>query len=417
MNRKPDRVAVHVDVEWLATPRRMGWLHRQSLGRGEIFAFEYDPAWLDSSDVLAFDPELALVSGPQYPPVDRDNFGIFLDSAPDRWGRLLMQRREVARARLEKRATRNLHEWDFLLGVHDETRLGALRFCRAKGVWHDDDQAMAAPPLTSLRSLQAASARFEAQGHEDTSAEDLRWLEQLIASGSSLGGARPKASVRDEDGDLCIAKFPSRRDYHDVGAWEYVAHRLAQRAGIRLPTARVLSLGEDGTSFLTKRFDRTKDGRRRAFVSAMTLTQRRDGEPDASYLELVDLLQSRGTETLADCTELFRRVVFSIAIHNTGDHLRNHGFIIAPWGLRLAPAYDINPVPDCDALTLAINEVDTHCDFGIALDACRDYGLAHKAAREVIHEVPSAVSGWREEASALGIPRSEQERMAPAFQA
>ncbi len=414
MSRGLDTVEVHADPEWLDGPRRMGWLRRQGGGRGEVFSFEYDPDWLATSDAFAFDPDLALVSGPQYPPVDRANFGVFLDSAPDRWGRVLMQRCENARARAEKRRARTLTEWDFLLGVHDETRMGALRFRGADGGFLDSDDAHAAPPLTSLRELQAASLRFEDQVANEDTPEDIRWLAQLVAPGSSLGGARPKASVRDEHGRLCIAKFPSRQDTRDIGAWELVAHRLAAQAGIDVPPARTLRFGA-GTTFLAERFDRTLQGKRRAFVSAMTLTQRSDGEPGASYLELVDLLQSRGADTRADCEELFRRVVFSILIHNTDDHLRNHGFILTPDGLRLAPAYDINPVPDRDELTLAINETDTHCDVGIALEASGDYGLGRKDAGRFVQEVREAVSTWRREASALKIPKQEQDLMAPAF--
>ncbi|HWG66767.1 MAG TPA: HipA domain-containing protein [Rhodanobacteraceae bacterium] len=416
MSRGMDAVEVHADLEWLDAPRQMGWLRRQSGGKGDVFSFEHDPQWLGISDAFAFDPDLVLANGPQYPPADRANFGIFLDSAPDRWGRVLMQRRENAHARAEKRRTRTLTDWDYLLGVHDETRMGALRFRAAEGDFLDSDGAQAAPPITSLRELQAASLKFEAQLEKDDSQEDTRWLAQLFAPGSSLGGARPKASVRDEKGRLCIAKFPSRQDTRDIGGWEIVAHRLAAKVGIEVPPNRALRLGDgSGTTFLAERFDRTAMGRRRAFVSAMTLTQRTDGEPGASYLELVDLLQSRGAETRADCEQLFRRVVFNIAIHNVDDHLRNHGFLLTPRGLRLSPAYDINPVPDRDELTLAINETDTHCDAEIALQSARDYGLEGKDAERILRQVRKAVADWRREAAALKIPKAEQELMAEAF--
>src|SRR5690625_4574419 len=268
MSRGMDSVEVHADPEWLDGPRRMGWLRCQHGGRGEVFSFEYDPEWLKSAGKFAFDPELALVGGAQYPATDRANFGIFLDSAPDRWGRVLMQRRESARAREEERAPRMLGEWDYLLGVNDETRMGALRFRDDKGAFLDHDIAQAAPPLTSLRELQAASLRLETQPANDDTPEDARWLAQLIAPGSSLGGARPKASVRDDDGRLCIAKFPSLSDTRDMGAWELVAHRLARNAGIVVPPARILRFGADsGATLLFQRFDRTAVWRRRAFVS------------------------------------------------------------------------------------------------------------------------------------------------------
>ena len=415
MSRRTETVEVHVDLEWEARPRRMGWLHHQPGGRGEVFSFEYDRGWLATPDVLVFDPDLAWVAGPQYPPVDRAHFGIFLDSAPDRWGRVLMQRRENARAHAENRRARTLTEWDFLLGVHDETRMGALRFRVGDGPFRDAGATQAAPPITSMRALQAASLRFETPGQQDEKPEDLRWLEQLIAPGSSLGGARPKASVRDEHGRLCIAKFPSRQDTRDIGAWELVAHRLAAQCGIRVPPVRALHLGNAGTTFLAERFDRTPENRRRAFVSAMTLTQHMDGEPGASYLELVYLLQSRGADPRTDSEELFRRVVFGILIHNTDDHLRNHGFLLTPKGLSLSPAYDLNPVPDRDELTLAINETDTHCDVEIAMQASRDYGLAGKDAERILKETRAAVSEWRGAAAELKIPKTEQDLMATAF--
>lgn len=423
-SRPLETVSVYADLANFDTPLQMGSLRRQKSRGGDIFSFEYEPAWLQRPEAFSFDPDLALVSGPQYPVPDRTNFGVFLDSSPDRWGCVLMQKRENIRARREERRLRSLTEWDFLLGVHDETRLGALRFRDPhSGQFIDVDQMQAAPPIASLRELQAASLHFESHtDDEGDSAEDHpndeRWLTQLFAPGSSLGGARPKASVRDEDGVLCLAKFPSRQDRRDVGAWEIVAHRLAARAGIGVPHARALRVPDGAyTTFLARRFDRTGEGRRLAYVSAMTLTQRSHGEPGASYLELVDLLQSRGAKTHADCRKLFRRVVFSILIHNTDDHLRNHGFFIEERGISLSPAYDINPSNDHNELSLAINEVDTACDVSIALEAHAEYGLSKIEARHIIETATAAIASWRSEAALLGIPKADQELMAPAFEA
>jgi serine/threonine-protein kinase HipA len=411
-------VEVCIDLERFGRPVLMGLLHRQQSGSGEIFSFEYDHAWLEQPEVFSFDPDLALAAGPQYPAPRRKNFGIFLDSAPDRWGRVLMQRRENARARHEKRKPRALTEWDFLLGVRDETRLGALRFReKPNSPFIDSDAQFAAPPLTSLRELQAASLQFEKHIDDEENPLYEKWLTQLFAPGSSLGGARPKASVRDEGGTLCMAKFPSRNDTRDMGGWELVALSLARKAGILVPDARPLRFAESPyTTFLVKRFDRTGTRGRLAFVSAMTLTQHTDGEAGASYLELVDLLQTRGADTRADCFQLFRRVVFNILIHNTDDHLRNHGFFIEEGGIRLSPAYDVNPSIDRRELMLAINEVETSCDVSIAMEASRDYGLNVREAADVVTQVRSAVVGWREEATRLNIPKAEQELMANAFQ-
>ena len=413
-----DTVQVHLDLNRSGQSALMGELHCQQSGAGEIFSFKYDESWLARPEVFAFDPDLALSTGHQYPAADRANFGIFLDSSPDRWGRVLMQRRENSRARKEKRRPRTLTEWDFLLGVHDETRLGGLRFrVPPDGPFIDSDAQFAAPPITSLRELQAASLQFEEHMNEEEHPEYEKWLTQLFAPGTSLGGARPKASVRDEAGALCMAKFPSRQDTRDVGGWELVAHRLAFKAGIVVPDARSLRLQETPyTTFLVKRFDRNAHGGRLAFVSAMTLTQYRDGEPGASYLELVDLLQSRGSKRESDCEQLFRRVLFNIMIHNTDDHLRNHGFFIDELGVRLSPAYDMNPSIDRTELSLAINEVDSACEVSIAMDAHKDYGLSVQHAALVRKEVQAAVATWREEASRLRISRTEQDLMAPAFE-
>ena len=417
MNRSPDMVAVFADLDRFPEPCRMGSLRRQTSRGSEVFSFEYDREWLKTAYAFSFDPDLALVQGPQYPAATRANFGIFLDSAPDRWGRVLMQRRESLRARRTGRAARSLSDWDFLLGVHDETRLGALRFQDVTtGRWLDTENALAAPPITSLRELQAASLRFEQSDETDDGGDQEKWLAQLFAPGSSLGGARPKASVRDEQGELCIAKFPSQQDRRNIGAWELVAHRLAEKAGIRVPHSRGIRVPDSAyTTFVAKRFDRTASGRRLALVSAMTLTQRTDGEPGASYLELVDLLQSQGAHAQEDCRELFRRVVFSILIHNTDDHLRNHAFLLSPEGITLSPAFDINPAIDRNELALAINEVESACDVAIALEAHGAYGLTAAEAGTIASKTREVVSFWRSEATQLLIPRAEQELMAKAF--
>ena len=417
MSGRQRSVQVYVDIDGAGGPVRMGVLHAQSSGRQEVFSFEYAPEWLRSEAAFAFDPDLQLLEGAQYPAQSRSNFGIFLDSAPDRWGRLLMQRRENLRARQEQRTAQRLTEWDYLLGVHDETRLGALRLRSLDGgEFLDSDRQMAAPPITSVHELQAASEGLERHIDDEQNPEYARWLNQLVAPGSSLGGARPKASVRDEAGELCIAKFPSRADTRNMAAWEMLAHRLAAKCGIHLPQARLLESGDrDRSTFLVKRFDRTANRGRRAFVSAMTLTQRRDGELGASYLELVELLQRQGADTLGDTHQLFRRIVFSVLIHNTDDHLRNHGFFIEERGLRLSPAYDMNPSVDGDDLTLAINETETLCDVEIARAAHKMYTLTLKEANEIIAEVEAAVKTWRDEAEALRIRRSEQDQMAAAF--
>ena len=411
-----ESVEVYLDTQRSLSLVLMGLLHRQRSGKGELFAFEYDKNWLERAEAFQFDPDLALGEGRQFPAADRSNFGIFTDSTPDRWGRLLMQRRENLRARREGARPRTLTTWDFLLGVHDETRLGALRFKLEGGPFLDSNSRFAAPPLTSVRELEAASLQLEQHLGEEEHPEYGRWIAQLIDPGSSLGGARPKASVRDETGALSIAKFPSRKDDRDIGAWELVANALARQAGVNVPDARPLRFAENGhTTFLVKRFDRTVEQHRLAFVSAMTMTQREDGEAGASYLELVELLQSRGAATSEDCEQLFRRVLFNICIHNTDDHLRNHGFFIEREGIRLSPAYDLNPSVERDELTLAINETETACDVSIAMDSYKSYGITNPRADAALRDVRSALRNWRGLADTFDISKSDQALMASAF--
>jgi len=407
-------VDVVLDVERLGQ-QRMGTLHRQRTRGAETYSFEFDPEWLARGDTLALDPDLLPVSGRAYPPANRTQFGIFMDSAPDRWGRTLMQRREAMLASKEKRPARALTEWDYLLGVHDHSRLGALRFrADARSAFLDNSAVNAAPPLASLRELQGA-ARVLEEDRTNDHAHLREVLDQLLAPGSSLGGSRPKASVVDEHGHLCVAKFPSKQDEWDVGAWEALAHRLGTKAGIRVPSIRLLRFTPDGQTFISRRFDRTARGGRLAFVSAMTLLQRSDGDHDASYLELIDLLQSRGAQTQSDCEELFRRVVLSICISNTDDHLRNHGFFVESTGLVLSPAFDINPNPHKNHLSLAIDETDTSLNLDVARAAGTMYGLKKNQVAEIIRDVVDAVATWRREAEELGISRREQEMMSRAF--
>jgi serine/threonine-protein kinase HipA len=410
------QVEVVLDVEHLGQ-QRMGALRRERARGAEFYSFEFDAEWLARGDALALDPDLLPVPGRAYPPANRTQFGIFMDSAPDRWGRTLMQRREAMLASKEKRPARTLTEWDYLLGVHDQSRLGALRFrADTDSAFLDNSPVNAAPPLTSLRELQgAARALEENRANDDAQLGTLLGL--LLAPGSSLGGSRPKASVVDEEGHLCVAKFPSRQDEWDVGAWEAVAHRLAAKAGIRVPPVRTLRFTADGHTFISRRFDRTDGGGRLAFVSAMTLLQRTDGDSDASYLELVYLLQSRGARTQADCEELFRRVVFSICISNTDDHLRNHGFFVESAGLVLSPAFDLNPNPHKRHLSLAIDETSASLDLDAARSAGPMYGLKQDHVADVIREVRDATATWRRVADDLGIKRREQEVMSRAFAA
>lgn len=413
---KPFRRSILVVADWEGlNARPLGELTTTPARGKEVFAFTYDATWLAAPPARRLDPDLDLYSGPQYLGGGKqNNFGLFLDSAPDRWGRLLMRRREAALARAEARPERTLLESDYLLGVHDAQRLGGLRFkTHPDGPFLGEGGGTSVPPWAALRELEHASLSLE----RDDAADDPQyrdWLALLLAPGTSLGGARPKAGVADPGGRLWIAKFPSRRDDRDHAAWELLAHDLAGAAGMRVAEASVMRLSGGGRTFLTRRFDRSATGARSHFASAMTMLGRVDGE-GASYLDLVEFLVKHGASPDADCRELWRRIVFSIAVSNTDDHLRNHGFLLANDGWRLSPAYDLNPEPLGRGLSLSISENDNALDFDLAWSVRGYFRLTDAQASAVMKEVKDAVSGWERAAGDLDISRSEIESMRRAF--
>ncbi len=418
--RRVEQRAIEVWADWadLRSAKRMGILYATPARSKEVFSFEYDADWLKSGQALRLDPSLQLVGGAQYPAHDQKNFGLFLDSSPDRWGRKLMERREAQESRAEGRPERALHESDYLLGVYDGQRMGALRFQLDKdGPFLDDNSKLASPPWTSLRDLEYASLQIERPDAEKAS-DYSRWLRALIAPGGSLGGARPKAGVLDERGHLWIAKFPSRSDDYDVGAWEHLVYQLGRRAGVVIADAMVRRFNTDHHTFLTERFDRTEGGGRRHFASAMTLLGYRDGDDASagvSYLEIAELIMRQGAGPSQDLEQLWRRIVFSICVTNVDDHLRNHGFILDAGGWRLSPAYDINPVRSGDGLKLNISETDNALDLELAREVSEQFRV--KEPDTIIDEVVTAVKGWREVAAALKMPQREQDRMETAFRA
>lgn len=318
-------VYIFADWEAFAEPVLVGTLRSAVVKNKEHFSFSYDNDWLQSPYAQKIDPDLHLFSGEQHSE-DSKNFRTFLDSCPDRWGRLLMKRREAIVARQQTRRPKVLYEMDYLLGVHDLYRMGALRFKREMtGEFLDFDEKFSAPPIASLRELEYAVQQVEVNRNTNDP-EYSNWLNMLMSPGSSLGGARPKASVIDESKHLWIAKFPSQHDDHDIAVWEYVVYQLAVSAGIKMAESRIEKLNSHHHTFLTKRFDRTQHSRLH-FTSAMTQLGYYDGGYDASYLELAQFLTEKGANTKEDLAQLWRRIVFNIAVSNTDDHLRNHGFI------------------------------------------------------------------------------------------
>lgn len=398
---------VYVDLE--GAPHRVGSLWARSRKGKESATFEYDAGWLDNPLHFALEPALTLGKGPHHTAAGRLIFGAIGDSAPDRWGRALIQREERRKAREEKRAPRTLLEVDYLLGVGDIARQGALRLAE-----HEGGPFLAAgvqiPPLLQLPALLGAAMRMSADGGSD---DDLRLL---LAPGSSLGGARPKASVVDKDGQLAIAKFPQHGDLIQVGLWEAVALTLAAQAGLPTPEWRI-EKAADRDVLLLRRFDRRSE-LRIPFLSAMSLLDAADNEPH-SYMEIADALRQYGAKADEDCAQLWRRIVFSILVSNTDDHLRNHGFLYEAAGWRLSPVYDVNPVPvdiKPRILTTAIDEVDGTASLDLALAVAPHFGVKPNKARSIVREVGAVVARWRETASAIGLAANEVERMASAFE-
>ena len=407
-----------VYAHWLglAVPNKMGILTVTPAKGKEIFSFEYAADWLKSGFSQMLDPDLQFYSGAYYPRDEKINFGIFLDSCPDRWGRVLMQRREAIIAKNEERKAKTLLESDFLLGVFDKHRTGALRFkLQEDGPFLNDNKEMASPPFSSLRELEQASLKIEEDNIDDP--EYLKWINMLIAPGSSLGGARPKASVADTRNNLWIAKFPSKNDEKNVAAWEMVANELAMKAGINISAGKVQQFNNKYYTYLTKRFDRTERGGRIHFASAMTLLGHSDGEDaaGASYLELAEFITRHGVAVDTDLEELWRRIVFSICIKNTDDHLRNHGFLLSETGWALSPAYDINPNEYGQRLSLNISLDDNSLDLNVALEVAGYFRLDDKKANQIIEHIKSTVSPWRALAAKYKISKAEQERMSVAF--
>lgn len=419
MAKNAQQRSIQVYAGWvdLEQPTLMGILHSTQLRGKEVFSFEYAEAWLQSGNAQRLDPDLQLYSGPQYLGEGKSNFGIFLDSSPDRWGRVLMDRREALLARQEERKARTLFETDYLLGVFDGHRMGALRFKEDDaGDFLNNNKEMASPPWASIRELEEASVRLEEDDVDDT--EKMKWLNMLMAPGSSLGGARPKASVLDTKGQLWIAKFPSRNDNKDIGAWEKVVHDLAVQSGLRVADAMTGTYYSKQHTFLTKRFDRNTKGERTHFASAMTLLGHTDGtnfQSGASYLDLAGFIMQNGAQPDQDLEELWRRIVFYICVSNTDDHLRNHGFLLTPNGWTLSPAYDINPVETGNGLSLNISEKDNALDLGLARDVAPYFRVSAKRTEEIIDEIKNSVRGWKALAEKQGISRQERDVMAKAF--
>lgn len=404
-----EHIFVYLDLDCEVIKVGELWVHER-YGR-ESFSFEYDRNWLKSPKRFSLDPALQLVQGPFHATQDKPLFGAIDDSAPDRWGRTLMRRSERKNAEKEHRRARTLREVDFLLMVDDEARQGALRFKRNEsGPYATTYENEHIPPLMSINKLLLASNRVF---QDSDTVEDLKLL---LAPGSSLGGARPKATIRDKDGQLAIAKFPKNDDEIDIIGWEAVALTLAKNAQIKVPDWRLEKVGRERV-LISRRFDR-KGKTRIPFLSAMSALMAVDGDLH-SYLEIADTIRQLSAAPQADLHALWRRLVFTILISNVDDHLRNHAFLytgLAGW--RLSPAYDLNPTPvdiRPRMLSTAIDFVDSTATVVLALETAPYYGLDYTQARQIIKEVGASVAQWQEIAAAYQISKREINRMASCF--
>ncbi|GEP91095.1 serine/threonine-protein kinase HipA [Chitinophaga terrae (ex Kim and Jung 2007)] len=407
---------IFVYADWKGMPEAtlMGVLSAHFAMGKKAFSFEYDKTWLRTKQQQLLDPDIQFFPGAQFPN-KKENFGLFLDSMPDTWGRTLMKRRAAQQAKERNEKAPVLYDIDYLLGVYDESRMGALRFkTDPRGMFLDNNGEKATPPWSSIRELQHAADSLE----KDEDNNDAKtWLAILMAPGSSLGGARPKANITDETKELWIAKFPSKNDTLDKGAWEFLAYKLAIEAGVNMAPSKIEKIAGRYHTFFTKRFDREK-GQRIHFASAMTMTGNNEDtirDNPASYLDIADFIQTYGTNVEGNLRQLWRRIVFNIAISNTDDHLRNHGFILTDEGWILSPAYDLNPSIDKDALSLNIDMENNSLDFDLARSVGEFFRLDRKEMDTIFQDVVNSVSRWEKVADNLGISRNEKELMRGAF--
>ncbi len=410
-------IFVYGDFDWMETPQLIGELSCDSVRGNETYGFSYDREWLAKYGDLFLSDDLQNFPGVQYSRPERDIFACFSDALPDRWGRTLLNRREQITAAEEKRAVRRLTSFDYLMGIDDASRMGGFRFAETPGgKFINCEASLRVPPLASVRELMHAAHEIEAS-EEKHILPSKKWLAQLLHPGTSLGGARPKASVIDENGRLTVAKFPSRKDDYDVGLWEHFCHVMGRKAGLNVAETSVIP-GEDFHILLSKRFDRNNSGKRVHFASALTLLGLTDGDNASTgygYLDIVDFIIQNGSNVEQNLEELYRRVAFYIIVGNSDDHFRNHGFLLTRKGWELSPAYDINPTL-ADNQSLLISRSTSESDLSVLLESASDYMLTAEKAKVIIDDVKSAMKSWRSEARRLGLPQRDIEMFAPRIE-
>lgn len=409
-----ERIFVYADLDFLEGPQFVGELSFDSVRSNETYSFAFDNEWLSKHGDVFLSEDLLNFPGVQYTRSGRDIFACFSDALPDRWGRTLLNRREQIVANEEKRPVRRLSSFDYLMGIDDDSRMGGFRFSKTKGgQFINTGSNLRVPPLTSVRELMLAAHEFE-ESEEKQQLPTKKWLIQLLHPGTSLGGARPKATIADENGNLTVAKFPSRRDDYDVALWEHFCHIMGQKAGMNVAETRIIN-GENHHILLSKRFDRNAEGKRIHFASALTLLGLEDGDNASTgygYTDIVDFIIQHGSNVEANLEELYRRVAFYIIVGNSDDHFRNHGFLLTRKGWELSPSYDINPTLS-DNQSILINRTSSESDLNILLKSASEYMLSQERAEAIIAQVKGAMKRWPKEARQLGIPQRDIDRLAP----
>jgi serine/threonine-protein kinase HipA len=403
------KLYVYADFDWFNDIELIGELGYESLRGSDSYSFKFADSWIEKHNSIQLSSDLNNYPGIQYTQPNKDIFGCFADALPDRWGRTLLLRREQILAQEDNRPIKRLSSFDFLVGIDDFSRMGAFRFKETlDGEFINTTNSLRIPPLTDLRELIAASKEIE-KSENANNLPEKKWITQLVQPGSSLGGARPKANVVDTDKNVYVAKFPSLKDDYDAGLWEHFCHLLAKNAGINTADTKVLAVNEKHHTLLSKRFDRTAEGKRIHFASAMTLLGLNDGDNATTghgYLDIVDFILSSCTDVDANLCELFRRVAFNICIGNTDDHFRNHGFLLTAKGWTLSPAYDMNPTLNSHQ-SLLINSKTNVSDLSVLVNSCDEYMLTVQVAKNIINEVVEAIKDWRIIANKIGISKRE----------
>lgn len=403
------RLYVFADFDWLEAPMLVGTLSYESLRGNDSYGFAFDNDWLHKYGGLFISADINNYPGTQYTLPGKDIFGCFADALPDRWGRTLLNRREQFEAMEEHRPVRRLSSFDYLVGIDDYSRMGGFRFKESlDGQFICVERNLSIPPLASIGDLMYASQEIE-KSEDENILPEKKWLQQLVQPGTSLGGARPKAGVVGEHNVLYIAKFPSRKDDYDVGLWEHLCHLLAKKAGVRAAETSVIRVGDGYHTLLSRRFDRSCEGKRIHFASAMSLLGLTDGcnaGTGNGYLDIVDFMLQNCCDVEANLRELYRRIAFNVCVGNSDDHFRNHGFLLTKRGWTLAPAYDINPT-NSEYQSILITASSNKADLNLLIDAAEDYMIKRSDAESIINEVVEAVKSWKDLAKSLRIPERE----------